>query len=158
MTAQRRNFETTWQRQSGGRSCWSELKIYFTYRSKMVPNDADWKLFFFWPGENWLLPKYPGEWSLVPSSLGKQWDLIIGELQWPGYCNRYVRCILLLSGWWKECDNLFRQAVDPHKDTIVKGNKSLNLVWFKWGSQWWGILKDFHQSRCILISHWSREK
>ena len=103
----------------------------------MVPNDADWKLFFFWPGENWLLPKYPGEWSLVPSSLGKQWDLIIGELQWPGYCNRYVRCILLLSGWWKECDNLFRQAVDPHKDTIVKGNKSLNLVWFKWGSQWW---------------------
>ena len=21
---------------------------------------------------------------------------------------------------------------------IVKGNKSVNLVWFKWGSQWWG--------------------
>ena len=41
---------------------------------------------------------------------------------------------------------------------IVKGNKSLNLVWFEWGSQWWGILKHFPQSRCILISHWSREK
>ena len=44
---------------------------------------------------------------------------------------------------------------------IVKGNKSLkisHLVWFKWGSQWRGILKDFPQSRCILISHWSREK
>ena len=41
---------------------------------------------------------------------------------------------------------------------IVKGNKSLNLVWFKWGSQLWGILKHFSQSRCILISHWSREK
>ena len=41
---------------------------------------------------------------------------------------------------------------------IVKGNKSLNLVWFKWGLQSWGILKHFPQSRCILISHWSREK
>ena len=44
---------------------------------------------------------------------------------------------------------------------IVKGNNSLkisHLVWFKWGSQWRGILKDFPQSRCILISHWSREK
>ena len=41
---------------------------------------------------------------------------------------------------------------------IVKGNNSLNLVWFKWGSQWWGILKYFPQNRCILISHWSREK
>ena len=39
---------------------------------------------------------------------------------------------------------------------IVKGNNPLNLVW--WGSQWLGILKDFPQSRCILISHWSREK
>ena len=41
---------------------------------------------------------------------------------------------------------------------IVKCNKSLSLVWFKWGSQWWGILKDFPQSRCILISHGSREE
>ena len=41
---------------------------------------------------------------------------------------------------------------------IVKGNKSLYLVWFKWGSQLWGILKHFSQSRCIIISHWSREK
>ena len=41
---------------------------------------------------------------------------------------------------------------------IVKGNNPLSLVWFKWGSQWWGILKHFPQSRCILISHWSREK
>ena len=40
----------------------------------------------------------------------------------------------------------------------VKGNKSLDLVWFKWGSQWWGTLKHFPQSRCILISHWSREE
>ena len=40
---------------------------------------------------------------------------------------------------------------------IVKGNNPLSLVWFKWGS-WWGILKHFPQSRCILISHWSREK
>ena len=28
-------------------------------------------------------------------------------------------------------------------------NKSLNLVWFKWGSQWWGILKHFPQRRYI---------
>ena len=44
---------------------------------------------------------------------------------------------------------------------IVKGNNPLkisHLVWFKWRSQWRGILKDFPQSRCILISHWSREK
>ena len=62
---------------------------------------------------------------------------------------------------------------------IVKGNKSLSLVWSKWGSQaanirssfmccnlplvkWllgqWGILKHIPQSRCIFISHWSREK
>ena len=46
----------------------------------------------------------------------------------------------------------------PRTPSIVKGNKSLNLVWFKWGSQWWGIVKHFPQSRCILISHWSREK
>ena len=42
--------------------------------------------------------------------------------------------------------------------SIVKGNKSLNLVWFKWGLQWWGILKYFPQSRCIFISHGSGEK
>ena len=41
---------------------------------------------------------------------------------------------------------------------IVKGNNLLSLVWFKWGSEWWGILKHFAHSRCILISHWSREK
>ena len=41
---------------------------------------------------------------------------------------------------------------------IVKGNNPLSLVLFKWGSPWWGILKHFPQSRCILISHWSREK
>ena len=27
---------------------------------------------------------------MVPSSLGKQWDLIIGELKWPGYSNTEV--------------------------------------------------------------------
>ena len=32
--------------------------------------------------------------------------------------------------------------------SIVKGNKSLNLVWSKWGSQWWGL-------QCVAISHWS---
>ena len=46
----------------------------------------------------------------------------------------------------------------PRTPSIVTDNKSLNLVWFKWGSQWWGIVKHFPQSRCILISHWSREK
>ena len=53
----------------------------------------------------------------------------------------------------------------------IKGNN-----WSNWGSQWWsssiycylplvewllgqwGILKHFPQSRCIYISHWSREK
>ena len=56
---------------------------------------------------------------------------------------------------------------------IVKDNKSLNLVWSKWGSQiwsssiccylplveWllghWGILKHFLQSRCIFILYLS---
>ena len=28
--------------------------------------------------------------------------------------------------------------------SIVKGNKSLNLVWSKWGSQWWGFGKVFN--------------
>ena len=28
--------------------------------------------------------------------------------------------------------------------SIVKGNKSLNLVWSKWGSQWWGFWKVFN--------------
>ena len=41
----------------------------------------------------------------------------------------------------------------PRTPSIVTDNKSLNLVWFKWGSQWWGIVKHFPQSRCILISH-----
>ena len=50
--------------------------------------------------------------------------------------------------------NFFSFARTP---SIVKGNKSLNLVWFKWGSQWWGILKHFPQSRCIFIPHWTRE-
>ena len=53
--------------------------------------------------------------------------------------------------------------------SIVKGNKSLNLVWSKWGSQWWsssiccylplvqwllgqwGILKHFPQSRMMYL-------
>ena len=54
----------------------------------------------------------------------------------------------------------FKQ-IRPRTPSIVKGNKSLkisHLVWFKRGSQWWAILKHFPQSRCILISHWSREK
>ena len=46
----------------------------------------------------------------------------------------------------------------PRTPSIVTDNKSLNLVWFKWGSQWWGIVKHFPQSRCILISHWAIEK
>ena len=41
---------------------------------------------------------------------------------------------------------------------LVKCNNPLNLVWSRWGSQSWGILKHFPESRCILISHWSREK
>ena len=45
----------------------------------------------------------------------------------------------------------------PRTPSIVKGNKSLSLVWSKWGSQWWGILKHFPRSRCIFFSHWSRE-
>ena len=28
--------------------------------------------------------------------------------------------------------------------SIVKGNKSLHLVWAKWGSQWWGLGKAFN--------------
>ena len=32
--------------------------------------------------------------------------------------------------------------------SIVKGNKSLYLVWSKWGSQWRGL-------QCVAISHWS---
>ena len=68
---------------------------------------------------------------------------------------------------WTSLDKPARLTILPicqirYKDTrtpsIVKGNKSLNLVWFKLGSQWWAILKHFPQSRYILISHWSREK
>ena len=60
--------------------------------------------------------------------------------------------------WWVMAINGIEMARTP---SIVKGNKSLkisHLVWFKWRSQWWGILKHFPQSRCILISHWLREK
>ena len=46
----------------------------------------------------------------------------------------------------------------PRTPSIVTDNKSSSLVWFKWGSQWWGIVKHFPQSRCILISHWAIEK
>ena len=79
--------------------------------------------------------------------------------------NQNVQFILFLGGrcfyqfchirWLIFCHSTRELSKTPW---IVKGNKSLNLVWFKWGSQWWGILKHFPQSRCILISHWSREK
>ena len=46
----------------------------------------------------------------------------------------------------------------PRTTGIFKGNNPLSLVWFKWGSQWWGILKHFPQGRCILISLLSSEK
>ena len=61
-----------------------------------------------------------------------------------------------IKAWMSSTD-----PVSSRTPGIVKGNKSLkisHLVWFEWGSQWWGILKHFPQSRCILISHWSREK
>ena len=32
----------------------------------------------------------------------------------------------------------------PRTPSIVKGNKSLYLVWSKWGSQWWGFGKVFN--------------
>ena len=41
---------------------------------------------------------------------------------------------------------------------IVKCNNPFNLVWSTWGWQSWGILKHFPEIKCILISHWSREK
>ena len=82
-----------------------------------------------------------------------------------------------------EMDCLDQVCCAARTPSIVKGNKSLSLVWSKWGSQWrglvldlesssmccnlplvewllgqWGVLKDFPQSRCIFNSHWSREK
>ena len=35
--------------------------------------------------------------------------------------------------------------------SIVKGNKSLSLVWSKWRSQWWWIWKAL---QCVAISYW----
>ena len=34
--------------------------------------------------------------------------------------------------------------------SIVKGNKSLNLVWSKWGSQWWGFGKVFNALQSLI--------
>ena len=34
--------------------------------------------------------------------------------------------------------------LSPRIPGIVKGDKSLNLVWSKWGSQWWGFGKVFN--------------
>ena len=59
---------------------------------------------------------------------------------------------------YKKTKTTINTKTDTRTPSIVRGKKSLNLVWFKWGSQWWGILKHFAQSRCILISHWSWEK
>ena len=63
---------------------------------------------------------------------------------------------LTSSIWWYLGDvwinKEYCQLLLTRTPAIVKGNKSLNLVWFKWGSQWWEILKHFPQSRCILIS------
>ena len=81
----------------------------------------------------------------------KKWSK--SKLRWP--------CSMVF--WITMIDNVQSpvysiQKIIARTPWVVKGNKSLNLVWFKWGSQRWGILKDFPQSRCNLISHWSREK
>ena len=67
-------------------------------------------------------------------------------------CGNYLQ-LLVRFNWFQP----FLQIIS-RTPGIVMGNNPLSLVWFKWGSQWWGILKHFPQSRCILISHWSREK
>ena len=60
--------------------------------------------------------------------------------------------------------SLFNQAFMPpfplfsRTPWIVKCNNPSNLVWSRWGSQSWGMLKHFPESRCILIFYWSREK
>ena len=90
--------------------------------------------FSIWLPDNIGLPKY--YWGCV--TVGRSFFWIDGRKS---------------SVSWK-----YQNKYQGHGQGIVKGNNPLSLVWFKWWSQWWGILKYFPQSRCILISHWSREK
>ena len=87
---------------------------------------------------------------------GKNWDTFVPICIETAMCNNLI-AIAKVNLMKIKKDSLPPEMIS-RTPWIVKGNKSLNLVWFKWGSQWWGILKHFPQRRCILISHWSREK
>ena len=73
-------------------------------------------------------------------------------------CDFYHTCVILSTHVWflahiyviftKHVRFLPKRptfnSISLRTPSIVKGNKSLNLVWSKWGSQWWGFGKVFN--------------